>query len=118
MLCGVEEGGLWVDREGFRAPWVEAETFGRRRMPVIKRCEMQRFADHVTGYRRDDAVAKDVFKMLYPDGAAVRVKEGAFASFTGRIESHDDRIGVYTVAVEIFGRETPVQLEEKQLEVA
>ena len=48
---------------------------------------------------------------LYSVGESVRVKEGPFADFTGQIiELNEDQLRV-KVAVNIFGRETPVELE-------
>ena len=46
------------------------------------------------------------------------MKEGAFASFEGVIESLDLILGTVTVLVTIFRRETPVELELWQIEKA
>ena len=47
----------------------------------------------------------------YEMGETVRVKEGPFADFSGEvIEINEDQLKV-KVLVNIFGRETPVELE-------
>jgi transcriptional antiterminator NusG len=48
-------------------------------------------------------------------GETVRVKEGPFADFSGAIqEINEDQLKV-KVLVNIFGRETPVELEFAQV---
>jgi transcription termination/antitermination protein NusG len=52
---------------------------------------------------------------LYQVGESVRVKEGPFADFTGQInEINEDQLKL-KVLVNIFGRETPVELEFSQV---
>ncbi|AIM16655.1 MULTISPECIES: transcription termination/antitermination protein NusG [Neobacillus] len=46
----------------------------------------------------------------------VRVKEGPFADFTGIIEEMDREKGKLKVLVNMFGRDTPVELEFSQIE--
>ncbi|MCX5516217.1 hypothetical protein C3941_19700 [Kaistia algarum] len=51
----------------------------------------------------------------FPAGTAVRPKEGPFAGFNGLVEDVTAQ-GLIKVAIEIFGRGTPVEFEAKQLE--
>lgn len=49
-------------------------------------------------------------------GETVRVKEGPFANFTGSIEEIDKDKAKLKVLVNMFGRDTPVELEFTQIE--
>ena len=54
-------------------------------------------------------------RLEYETGESVRVKEGPFADFTGTIaEINEDQLKL-KVLVNIFGRETPVELEFAQV---
>lgn len=65
----------------------------------------------------DEAAAakKSKPRLQYEVGETVRVKEGPFADFSGEvIEINEDQLKV-KVLVNIFGRETPVELEFAQV---
>ncbi|MDQ0157014.1 transcription termination/antitermination protein NusG [Robertmurraya andreesenii] len=49
-------------------------------------------------------------------GESVRVKEGPFANFTGSIEEIDKDKAKLKVLVNMFGRDTPVELDFTQIE--
>lgn len=49
-------------------------------------------------------------------GDTVKVTEGAFESFEGRIDAIDQATGKITVIIEIFNRETPIDLDYWQVE--
>jgi len=58
---------------------------------------------------------KPVRRPMYEVGESVRVKEGPFADFSGQIaEINEDQLKL-KVLVNIFGRETPVELEFSQV---
>ena len=49
-------------------------------------------------------------------GDTVKVKEGAFESFEGTVDSLDSASGKVKILIEIFGRSTEVELEHWQVE--
>jgi transcription termination/antitermination protein NusG len=54
-------------------------------------------------------------KLEYEVGESVRVKEGPFADFTGMIDEINETSLKLKVLVNIFGRETPVELDFAQV---
>jgi len=55
-------------------------------------------------------------KVLFEVGEAVRVKDGPFTDFTGMVEDVNYDKNKIRVAVTIFGRATPVELDFGQVE--
>ena len=49
-------------------------------------------------------------------GELVKITEGSFESFEGEVDNVDERRGMITVILTIFGRSTPVDVEYWQLE--
>jgi transcription termination/antitermination protein NusG len=61
------------------------------------------------------APAKQRPRLEYEVGDSVRVRQGPFADFSGQIaEINEDQLKV-KVLVNIFGRETPVELEFSEI---
>ncbi|HUH58250.1 MAG TPA: transcription termination/antitermination protein NusG, partial [Pseudomonadales bacterium] len=61
--------------------------------------------------RVQDGADKPSHKTIYEPGEVVRVTEGPFADFNGVVEGVDYDKSRIQVAVTIFGRATPVELE-------
>lgn len=59
---------------------------------------------------------KPVVKFDVAVGNHVKVKEGAFESFEGSVDSIDEGTGKVKIIIEIFGRPTEVELEHWQVE--
>jgi transcription termination/antitermination protein NusG len=63
----------------------------------------------------EEAVKRAKPRLEYENGETVRVREGPFADFSGEIiEINEDQLKL-KVLVNIFGRETPVELEFSQV---
>jgi transcriptional antiterminator NusG len=85
---------------------------GSRPTPLSRR-EVER----ILGVRKDDEEKKAPrFKPEWEVGETVRVVEGPFADFNGVIEDINVDQSKVRVLVDIFGRETPVELNFEQIQ--
>ncbi len=83
---------------------------GGRPVPISE-AEAERIISQVK-----DGVERPKPLISFEIGEAVRVCDGPFASFNGLVEEVDDERARVKVAVTIFGRATPVELEYTQVE--
>lgn len=83
---------------------------GHKPMPVSQR-EVDRIRGVVT-----DSIERPRSTITFEIGENVRVTDGPFASFSGVVEDVDEDQQRVKVAVSIFGRATPVELEFAQVE--
>ena len=68
--------------------------------------------------RMEEGAEKPRPKVLFEVGETVRVVDGPFLNFSGVIEEIEPERGKLKVTVNIFGRNTPVELEYWQVEKA
>ncbi len=66
--------------------------------------------------RMEEGVAAPRPRVLFEVGEVVRVKDGPFNDFNGVVEEVNYEKSTMRVAVQIFGRSTPVELEFFQVE--
>lgn len=55
------------------------------------------------------------FEAKFSVGEVIKITEGPFADFMGKVEAIDEEKGKVRVLVSIFGRETPVELDFLQV---
>lgn len=84
----------------------------KRPMPISD-AEAERIKGQVA-----EGVERPKPSVLFEIGDKVRVMDGPFASFEGSVEEVDEVRSRLKVAVSIFGRATPVELEFGQVEKA
>lgn len=104
-------------------PGIDRILFRDGRAVVIAASVLQGFADAITGHGdhrgapggEESGQAEAVRAVLFALGDGVRVTDGPLKALTGKVEDVDPARRRYRVALSLFGRETPVVLDEDQI---
>ncbi len=111
VRCELDDDSWYVVRN---TPGVTGFVGSGAKPTPLRRKDVENFLQ-VPVEGEEGELKKSRPKSAYEVGESVRVKEGPFADFTGTIaEINDDQLKL-KVLVNIFGRETPVELDFAQV---
>jgi transcriptional antiterminator NusG len=111
VRCRLDDDSWYVIRN---TPGVTGFVGQGTKPSPLRRKDVEKFLG-VAEEDREAAAAKAKPRLQYEMGETVRVKDGPFADFSGEvIELNAEQLKV-KVLVNIFGRETPVELEFGQV---
>ncbi|MDO5561202.1 MAG: transcription termination/antitermination protein NusG [bacterium] len=111
-------GYMLINMEMSDASWIAVKTTqgvtgfvgtgGNKPLPLSK--------SEVEAIQKYISQTETKFKADYIEGEAVKIIDGPFNDFLGTVSKIDDDKGKVEVLINIFGRETPVELDFLQIE--
>lgn len=111
-------GYMLINMEMSDASWIAVKTTqgvtgfvgtgGNKPLPLSK--------SEVEAIQKYISQTETKFKADYIEGEAVKITDGPFNDFLGTVNKIDDDKGKVEVLINIFGRETPVELDFLQIE--
>ncbi len=111
VRCDLDDDAWYVIRN---TPTIVGFVGPDKKPAALSRREVETFL-HVQKEEAEPGKRGGRARLEYELSESVRVKEGPFADFSGQIiEINEDQLKV-KVLVDIFGRETPVELEFSQI---
>ncbi|MEX0668183.1 MAG: transcription termination/antitermination protein NusG [Candidatus Saccharimonadales bacterium] len=72
--------------------------------------------DEIRSIKKRMGVEEPKYKINFTEGEPVNITDGPFKGFDGNVAEIDEQKGKIKVLVNIFGRETPVELDSLQVE--
>lgn len=92
-------------------PKITGFVGGATNPPAIPAAEVYRITS-----RMEEGEKEPVMVHSFSEGDQIKVSEGPFSNFNGRVEHVDEEKQRLKVLVQIFGRDTPVELDFSQVE--
>ncbi|MCB0952748.1 MAG: transcription termination/antitermination factor NusG [Microthrixaceae bacterium] len=112
VRCRLDDDSWYVIRN---TPGVTGFVGAGNKPSPLPRRDVETFLAVKTEEEQAQAPKRQRPRLAYEINETVRVKEGPFADFSGEIvEINEDQLKL-KVLVDIFGRETPVELEFSQV---
>jgi transcriptional antiterminator NusG len=112
VRCNLDDDSWYVIRN---TPGVTGFVGHGNKPSPLRRKEVETFLAAKPEGDDQAAPRKGRARLEYEIGETVRVKEGPFADFSGEIDEINEEQLKVKVLVNIFGRETPVELEFSQV---
>jgi transcriptional antiterminator NusG len=71
--------------------------------------------DEIENLKKRTGVETPQFKIDFKIGDAIKISDGPFKDFDGKVSEIDEERGKVKVLVNMFGRDTPVELDSLQI---
>ena len=114
----LQEGNTVLGISRNRSEMLRSENYHHLSFDLNETSKMDPIMDEVNKIvnRMEESVEAPKPKFQFRKGETVRITDGPFTNFTGKVEEVDLRRNTLKVMVSIFGRPTPVELDFFQVE--